>query len=65
MKTKNNIKLIILLALIISLALSASYAYLKWSSSRTNVTFNIESCDIVYNAGVNISGKSLFITYLL
>ncbi len=58
MKTKNNIKLIILLALIISLALSASYAYLKWSSSRTNVTFNIESCDIVYNAGVNISGKS-------
>ncbi len=48
----------ILLILIIMLSLGGTYAYLRWSSSNTNVTFNIEGCNITYNDGTDIIGQS-------
>ena len=47
----------VLLATIIT-GIGVTYAIFKWTSSNSDVTFNVEGCYITYDAGSNISGAS-------
>ena len=51
-------KLILLILLLLTISVGVTYAIFKWTSSNTDVTFNVEGCYITYDAGSNISGAS-------
>ena len=57
-KRKNIIILLILILLLI-LGIGVTYAIFKWTSSNSDVTFNIEGCYVTYDAGGDITGASL------
>ena len=52
-------KFIIIFLAIILLIGGVTYAIFTWNSNNTNVSFNIEGCKVIYNAGVDIRGFSL------
>ena len=51
-------KLILLILLLLTISVGVTYAIFKWTSSNSDVTFNVEGCYITYDAGSNISGAS-------
>ena len=51
-------RIIIIITILIVLSLGVTYAIFKWTSSNSDVTFNVEGCYITYDAGSNISGAS-------
>ena len=60
MKNKRkNIIILLILILLLTLGISVTYAIFKWTSSNSNVTFNVEGCYVTYDAGGDITGASL------
>ena len=51
-------KLIPLILLLLTISIGVTYAIFKWTSSNSDVTFEVEGCYITYDAGSNISGAS-------
>ena len=51
-------KLILLILLLLTISVGVTYAIFKWTSTNSDVTFNVEGCYITYDAGSNISGAS-------
>ena len=51
-------KLILLILLLLTISVGVTYAIFKWTSSNSDVTFNVEGCYVTYNGGSNISGAS-------
>ena len=51
-------KLILLILLLLTISVGVTYAIFKWTSTNSNVTFEVEDCSITYDAGSNISGAS-------
>ena len=51
-------KLIPLILLLLTISMGVTYAIFKWTSSNSDVTFEVEGCYITYDAGSNISGAS-------
>ena len=51
-------KLILLILLLLTISIGVTYAIFKWTSTNSNVTFEVEGCYITYDAGSNISGAS-------
>ena len=51
-------KLILLILLLLTISVGVSYAIFKWTSTNSDITFNIEGCYVTYNGGSNISGAS-------
>ena len=60
MKNKRiNIIILLILILLLTLGIGITYAIFKWTSSNSDVTFNIEGCYVTYDAGGDITGASL------
>ena len=60
MKNKRkNIIILLILILLLTLGIGITYAIFKWTSSNSDVTFNVEGCYITYDAGGDITGASL------
>ena len=60
MKNKRkNIIILLILILLLTLGIGVTYAIFKWTSSNSDVTFNIEDCYVTYDAGSDITGASL------
>ena len=60
MKNKRkNIIILLILILLLTLGIGITYAIFKWTSSNSNVTFNVEGCYVTYDAGGDITGASL------
>ena len=53
----NNKKIILIIITLFLLLLGTTYAYFTWSGGNTDVTFNVGSCNITYEAGTNITGS--------
>ena len=51
-------KLIPLILLLLTISMGVTYAIFKWTSSNSDVTFEVEGCYITYDDGSNISGAS-------
>ena len=51
-------KLILLILLLLTISVGVTYAIFKWTSTNSDVTFNVEGCYVTYNGGSNISGAS-------
>ena len=51
-------KLILLILLLLTISVGVTYAIFKWTSTNSDITFNIEGCYVTYNGGSNISGAS-------
>ena len=51
-------KLILLILLLLTISVGVTYAIFKWTSTNSDVTFNVEGCYVTYDAGSNISGAS-------
>ena len=51
-------KLILLILLLLTISVGVTYAIFKWTSTNSDITFNVEGCYITYDAGSNISGAS-------
>ena len=52
-------KLILLILLLLTISVGVTYAIFKWTSSNSDITFNIEGCYVTYDAGGDITGASL------
>ena len=60
MKNKRkNIIILLILILLLTLGIGVTYAIFKWTSSNSDITFNIEGCYVTYDAGGDITGASL------
>ena len=60
MKNKRkNIIILLILILLLTLGIGITYAIFKWTSSNSDITFNIEGCYVTYDAGGDITGASL------
>ena len=60
MKNKRkNIIILLILILLLTLGIGITYAIFKWTSSNSDITFNIEGCYVTYDAGSDITGASL------
>ncbi len=60
MKNKRkNIIILLILILLLTLGIGVTYAIFKWTSSNSDITFNIEGCYVTYDAGSDITGASL------
>ena len=60
MKNKRkNIIILLILILLLTLGIGVTYAIFKWTSSNSDITFNIEGCYVTYNDGGDITGASL------
>ncbi len=60
MKNKRkNIIILLILILLLTLGISVTYAIFKWTSSNSDITFNIEGCYVTYDDGGDITGASL------
>ncbi len=60
MKNKRkNIIILLILILLLTLGIGVTYAIFKWTSSNSDVTFNVEGCYITYDAGGAVTGASL------
>lgn len=51
-------KLILLILLLLIISIGVTYAIFKWTSTNSDITFNIEGCYVTYKDGLNISGAS-------
>ena len=52
-------KLILLILLLLTISVGVTYAIFKWTSTNSDITFNIEGCYVTYDAGGDITGASL------
>ena len=52
-------KLILLILLLLTISVGVTYAIFKWTSTNSDITFNIEGCYVTYDAGSDITGASL------
>ena len=52
-------KLILLILLLLTISVGVTYAIFKWTSSNSDITFNIEGCYVTYDDGGDITGASL------
>ena len=60
MKNKRkNIIILLILILLLTLGIGVTYAIFKWTSSNSDITFNIEGCYVTYDDGGDITGASL------
>ena len=60
MKNKRkNIIILLILILLLTLGIGITYAIFKWTSSNSDITFNIEGCYVTYDDGGDITGASL------
>ena len=60
MKNKRkNIIILLILILLLTLGIGVTYAIFKWTSSNSDITFNIEGCYVTYQNGGDITGASL------
>ena len=60
MKNKRkNIIILLILILLLTLGIGITYAIFKWTSSNSDITFNIEGCYVTYQNGGDITGASL------
>ena len=56
---KKKLILIISFIVILGIIVGTTLAWIRWNSTNTNVTFNIEGATITYNGGADISNVML------